>query len=749
MSLLDPKIYNPFTDESPTNFIQGISPPNRDQDELEENIPITASLQTLSKNFNFHGDEVEEKALIIEEMEVANVFSQFTKRQSTKFQSFVNWVESRKPFAPGKIYDGIKKFKFFTHAEYEPLFSLPEKISCMAISPSNQHLAIVCNFSKINIVDLNEKQSVGVLGLNENLTEIYCLVMSDFFLFSAGWDKLIRKWNIGTLEFDQALVGHEAPVLCMILTPDGSNLISSGEDRTIIVWDMIFCKIIKQFAAHNSPVSALEVSLNGKQLISASWDKTIKVWRTSDYQLEFVLKGHRDLIRAISLTPSGRFLASGGRDKTIKVWDLNTKAEIISFQDHKRTIVSLKFASYGDYLVSVGADNKIKIWNMKKNKMKKSIGVRSEITSLLTTSDGRHFITGGFDKTVKLWNIEKESEMHLMEGNKDFIEFLAVYPDNARGMTGVRDGTIKIWNILKGTLVDSMFIDEGGISALAISRDGGFFATGNDLGYLTIWDAKENKKIKCEKVHVGPIVQIKFRLINTSIYSATEYTIKITNYNLESKCDLSETHPGKIFQMEMGLYTNIFITTARGSSLIYLWGSEDLRKEGILSGHTAEITSMKSLVFSKKMVSAALDLTIKVWNLQSKSMEISINTFLQTVALELSHDNFTIVASHSDGTLRLWDAENGEQIGRTPTFTSNIRKICLLYDGSTVLTVGGNVNGLKKMVLSRIKAKVILNHHSKAVNSLAINKERNLLAAGSDDGTISILECKENSQTTQ
>ena len=729
MSIIDPH-YNQFTDDSPNRF----SPRFED---IKEDVLPSPDLPKVSETHP--NEEIEETALIVQEVEISKMFAKFTKDQSiTAFRTFVNWVESKKPFTARKIYNGIKKFKFFRNSEYEWMSFMGDKISCMAISPKNQFLAIGSLFSPIKLIDFPEKKIIGILGHEENINKVYCMAMSDDFLFSAGWDKIIRKWNIFNMSLEDTLVGHRGPILVMVLTPDTNSLISSGEDRTIIVWDLILWKMTRQIIAHNSPISALDISLDGERVVSASWDKTIKIWKFRDFQLEFTLKGHTDIIRTIALSTCGRILASSGKDCMLKVWDLGTKSEKYCFQDHKQTVLALKFTAYGDYLISSGNDHQIKIWNLQKNKLKKTHNARTEITSILMTMDGRKFITGGGDKTVKLWIVENESEMRLSEKCKDDIMFLATFPDNLRGITCLNDGTLKVWNIMKGSILESISIENGGVSAVEISKDGKFFAIGDNEGYLTICKGRSYQTIKREKVHSSRIIAIKFHLMSQTIIFAGEDTIKILGLSLEPKYELLEKLPGKIAFMELGFFEKVLITSFRGDPQIYLWTSLDLKKMGQLYGHTNEITSMKTLMFSTKLITGSLDLTIKVWNLQSKSLEISINTSLQVLALELSNDAFTIVASHNDGTLRLWDAETGEQMGRTSAYPSMIRKISLTHDGSTLLTVGGKANGLKKILLNKIKSKIILTHHNAAINVLAMDRDKTILVAGSEDARISI-----------
>ena len=707
-----------FTDESPdANLFPNQSPPGHSFQIPDE--PTEAE---------------EEKALIIEEHQITQMFQRFTKSQSLeKFKNFVFWVESKKPFSTRKIYEDIKNFKFLSHFDFDGILKEEEGINCMGISPNDHYLAVGSERSAIHLWDLTHKKHLGYLGIAEKVDKINCLVLTNQSLFSAGWDKIIRKWDLIAREQTNIYEGHEGPILCMAITSDNCFLVSGSEDQTMIVWDLNSDNIRKKIA-HKSPISAIEFSRLGDKIISASWDMTIKIWKFSDFQLEGVLKGHSDFIRTLALSPDGNILASSGRDRIIIIWDLTTQKEKNRFED-SATVLSLKFSEYGDFLISAGNDKTIKIWNMRKSKLKQRSEAHSDaVTSLAMTSDGHTFVSGSFDKTLKVWTIEKDPEMHLL--NNYEILALAVFPDNIRAVSSGTDNMLRVWNLSTGEQLVSVYEENALITALAMSCDGKHFCSGDSEGFLVIWDSKTYFKAIGKKIHLNGVISIKFYPFSNRIVTiGQDKSIKISNYSLENTIDSMDMHPGGITALEISSVAGFIITASKEDYKIYIWEFLTFRNVTKLGGHQAEITALKTAVHSDKLISGSLDGTIKIWDLKTDALEQSIQTSLQIFCVELTNDEFTIISTHEDATLRLWDIESGELIGRTQNYPKPFKVIALTPDSSMILSA---LNGLKKLFLNKIKSKSIINQHQKPIRSLVLSPDNTLLAAGSDDFTISI-----------
>merc|ERR1712087_855447 len=95
-------------------------------------------------------------------------------------------------------------------------------------------------------------------------------------IVSAGWDKLVKVWNLTDCKLRTNLVGHTGVVYTVAVSPDGSLCASGGKDSTAMLWDINDGKHLYSLDA-GSTINALTFSPKNYWLVAAT-DTSIKVW---------------------------------------------------------------------------------------------------------------------------------------------------------------------------------------------------------------------------------------------------------------------------------------------------------------------------------------------------------------------------------------------------------------------------------------------------------------------------------------
>lgn len=73
------------------------------------------------------------------------------------------------------------------------------------------------------------------------------------------------------------MYSHEAPVLDVMWSRDGTKILSGGADKAARVFDVSTGQS-SQVAAHDAPIKSIRfVDQQGGILVTGSWDKTLKV----------------------------------------------------------------------------------------------------------------------------------------------------------------------------------------------------------------------------------------------------------------------------------------------------------------------------------------------------------------------------------------------------------------------------------------------------------------------------------------
>ncbi|KAJ1435056.1 WD40-repeat-containing domain protein [Ochromonadaceae sp. CCMP2298] len=57
-------------------------------------------------------------------------------------------------------------------------------------------------------------------------------------IVSAGWDKLVKVWNLSNCKLKNNLVGHTGYLNTVTVSPDGSLCASGGKDGVAMLWDL-------------------------------------------------------------------------------------------------------------------------------------------------------------------------------------------------------------------------------------------------------------------------------------------------------------------------------------------------------------------------------------------------------------------------------------------------------------------------------------------------------------------------------
>ena len=94
---------------------------------------------------------------------------------------------------------------------------------------------------------------------------------------SGSFDSAAIRWSLQRNEAEQVLRFHDGAVNAVVFLGDG-RIASSGEDARIAIWKRGEPQPSAVLEGHEAPVVALAVSPDGTLLASASWDRTARLW---------------------------------------------------------------------------------------------------------------------------------------------------------------------------------------------------------------------------------------------------------------------------------------------------------------------------------------------------------------------------------------------------------------------------------------------------------------------------------------
>ena len=149
---------------------------------------------------------------------------------------------------------------------------------------------------------------------------------------TAGWDGLIRMWDLNESKTTRVFKGHTKDVLSVAFSQDNRQIISGGRDKTIRLWNILGENKHTIESAHNDWVSAIRFSPDTKQnlFFSAGWDRKVKVWdkaKMSEYVPEAPMNFSTNYLSTLAVAPSGLFIATGGKEGLLKICSVQQRAD--------------------------------------------------------------------------------------------------------------------------------------------------------------------------------------------------------------------------------------------------------------------------------------------------------------------------------------------------------------------------------------------------------------------------------------
>ena len=321
------------------------------------------------------------------------------------------------------------------------------------------------------------------------------------------------------------LIGHQASVNSVAISPDGQTLVSGSSDKTIKIWHLYTGKLIKTLTT-NSNLSRVLISPDGQFLASSgSSDKTIKIWHFHTGKLLHTLTGHSDTVYSIAISPDSRILASASLDKTVKLWHLGNGELLHTLTGHSDSVYSIAISFDGQTIVSGDEKGQIKLWNLHTAELLCTLteasgktlprGLRrflfgssitpypfskflSAVYSVALSPDGQILASGNADKTIKSWQLGTVRQLYArklpctIRSHLDPVNSIAISLDGQTLISGSWDKTIRIWNLGTGELLNILRGHSGAVFHVVISPDSQTLVSSSVDKTIRIWRRPQN-----------------------------------------------------------------------------------------------------------------------------------------------------------------------------------------------------------------------------------------------------------------
>jgi len=190
-------------------------------------------------------------------------------------------------------------------------------------------------------------------------------------IVSGSRDKSINLWNtLGQCKFVITEDGHKEWVSCVRFSPNLATplIVSAGWDKMVKVWNLTHCKFRTNLIGHTGYVNTVTVSPDGSLCASGGKDGTAMLWDLNEGRHLSSLDAG-DIIHALVFSPI-RYWLCAATASAIKIWDLESKVCVDELKPEikqsKKAVpiqcISLAWSADGTTLFAGYTDNVIRVW---------------------------------------------------------------------------------------------------------------------------------------------------------------------------------------------------------------------------------------------------------------------------------------------------------------------------------------------------------------------------------------------------
>ncbi|ORX92307.1 WD40 repeat-like protein [Basidiobolus meristosporus CBS 931.73] len=247
-------------------------------------------------------------------------------------------------------------------------------VSDVAISSDGQ-FALSASWDKtLRLWDLNTGATTRrFVGHDKDVTTV-AFSADNRQIVSGSRDKSIKLWNtLGECKYNLTENGHSEWVSCVRFSPNPANpvIVSAGWDKLVKVWDLSKCKIRTNHIGHTGYVNTVTISPDGSLCASGGKDGVVMLWDLNEGKHLYSLEAG-DEINALIFSPN-RYWLCAATSSGIKIWDLESKSIVdelrpefvgVGRKSADPQCVSLAWSADGNTLFSGYTDNLIRVWQV-------------------------------------------------------------------------------------------------------------------------------------------------------------------------------------------------------------------------------------------------------------------------------------------------------------------------------------------------------------------------------------------------
>lgn len=444
------------------------------------------------------------------------------------------------------------------------------------------------------------------------------------------------------------LRGHGGSVTSCAFSLDGRWVVTTSDDETARVWETATGKEISVIKPSLGTLASGAFSPDSRWIALTSDDKRAIIWAADGTHPIPLCKSIEGRLRHASFSPDSSRLVTTHAIQIARVWDVKAQIEIARLT-HSATLIHASFSHDGKMVLTTAWDGTAQVWDCETGtKVRELRGHSDLVLTGMFSPDDRRILTASDDKTIKIWDLLSGNEIYALSGSSGFFS-----PDGRKVVMRGRD--IRIWDNSGKEMTDQF----GKATSIAFSADGArcVLASGH-TGRMS--DGETGAEVCVLHGHDDKITSVDFSPDGRTIVTASlDETARLWDANssdvITVKSDASTSPALAVFSPDSTL---LLIRLSNDS--VSVIDTATGRQIGLLACrgvHQAEFSAdnLRVLLVTEEIAS--------VWDVQAATQIAELVGHTDRVnSAALVNEQKQIVTASNDGSVRLWDADTGDQL---------------------------------------------------------------------------------------
>ncbi|MCP4171840.1 MAG: protein kinase [Fuerstiella sp.] len=533
-------------------------------------------------------------------------------------------------------------------------------------------------------------------------------------IVSAGSDGTVRIWDAVTGEQQELLVRQPSAQWTSVQYSRDDSLITAGSATgTIHLWNADSGKELRTMKV-NGAVTDVNFSPDNRLIAASCRSSPVKtgvlsptagnvhVWRVDNGEPAGKPMADEHDVTSIAFSPDSSLIVAGDNDGNLKSWNVESgQPEITESFDEE--VAGICFSPDGDQLLAgfkdasgFGLDDgKARMLDVSTGKLLKDFVILWDATSVAFSPDGSLIATGHSDSCVRIWIPRTGRLLKTLVGHRQDVTALKFTPDGARLVSASVDKTIRMWRILgEGKAVieiesdSEVFSDDGLL--LSTSEQDFLFPTGT----VSIWNLRTGSRTPI-KSWMKPRC-VAFSHDGQQIAVAVKGKTMLFNVSTGDVLTKMDTKPFGANWVEFSQHDRV-LYSAGDDGKVRIWDVEDGECLQILELQLDTIDIMKLNCDGTRLLTADSSGKLRVWDPESSEVILAIDGKGEAETTILAAASFSPDGHHVavcvNTTLQVWDLESGADVWRTVADQSLLTSVVYTQDGARIVTggIGGTV----------------------------------------------------------